>query len=64
MGLISKRKEKKLKEQQEKQMKIQREKERLMSLSEKELMIEVILKLNELSDKCDDIKRDIIVWGD
>ncbi|MBR3805097.1 MAG: hypothetical protein IKJ14_07110 [Clostridia bacterium] len=64
MGLISKIKENSLKRQQEKRIEVQKEKERLMSLSEKELMIEMILKLNEVSDKCDDIKQTVIVWSD
>lgn len=64
MGLISKIRENSLKRQQEKQIEAQKEKERLMMLSEKELMVEMILKLNEVSDKCDDIKRTVIVWSD
>ena len=64
MGLISKIRENSLKRQQEKQIEAQKEKERLMTLSEKELMVEMILKLNEVSDKCDDIKRTVIVWSD
>ena len=64
MGLISKRKERKIQKQQEKESEIKKEKERLMSLSEKELMVEMILKLNEVSDKCDNIKRNVIVWSD
>ena len=64
MGLISKIRENSLKRQQEKQIEAQKEKERLMTLSEKELMVEMILKLNEVSDKCDDIKRKVIVWSD
>ena len=62
MGLIGKIKESSLKRQQKKQMLFQ--KERLMSLSEKELMVEMILKLNEVSDKLDDIKETVIVWSD
>ena len=64
MGLISKIKENNAKRQQEKEMEIKKEKERLMSLSEKELMVEMILKLNEVSNKCDDIKKTVIVWSD
>jgi hypothetical protein len=64
MGLINRIKENNAKRQQEKQIEIQKEKERLISLSEKELMVEMILKLNEVSDKCDDIKRTVIVWSD
>ena len=64
MGLINRIKENNAKRQQEKQIEVQKEKERLISLSEKELMVEMILKLNEVNDKCDDIKRTVIVWSD
>ena len=64
MGLINRIKENNAKRQQEKQIEVQKEKERLISLSEKELMVEMILKLNEVSDKCDDIKRTVIVCSD
>ena len=64
MGLINKIKEKKLKVQQERETERQKEKERLLSLTEKELMIEMILKLNEISDKCDDIRKTVIVYSD
>jgi hypothetical protein len=64
MGLINRIKEINAKRQQEKQIEVQKEKERLISLSEKELMVEMILKLNEVSDKCDDIKRTVRVWSD
>ena len=62
--MIKARKENKAKRQQEKEMEIKKEKERLMSLNEKELMVEMLLKLNEVSDKCDDIKKTVIVWSD
>lgn len=40
------------------------EKESLMELSEKELLIEMILELKKISLKCDKIGRKIVVWGD
>lgn len=33
-------------------------------LSEKELLIEVLLELKKLNDKCDDIARKIVIWSD
>lgn len=36
----------------------------LNSLSEKELLIEVLLELKTLNDKCDDIARKIVIWSD
>lgn len=41
----------------------QEEKDRLSSLSEKELYIEMILELKKINDKCDDIARKIVVFG-
>ena len=38
--------------------------EYLNSLSEKELLIEVLLELKMLNDKCDDIARKIVIWSD
>ncbi len=38
--------------------------ERLSSLSEKELLIEVLVELKRLNDKCDDIAREIVIWSD
>ena len=32
-------------------------------LSEKELLIEVLLELKKLNDKCDDIARKIVIWS-
>lgn len=42
----------------------QEERERLKSLSEKELLIELILELKKVSIKCDDIARKIVIWSD
>ena len=39
------------------------EKARLINLSEKELMIEMILELKRISAKCDEIGRKIIIYG-
>ena len=36
----------------------------LNSLSEKELLIELLLELKMLNDKCDDIARKIVIWSD
>ena len=63
MGVISKMKEKQLRIQQERESERQKERERLSSLTERELMIEMILKLNEVGDKCDDIRRKVIIYS-
>ena len=38
--------------------------EYLNSLSEKELIIEVLIELKKINDKCDDIARKIVIWSD
>ena len=38
--------------------------EYLYSLSEKELIIEVLVELKKLNKKCDDIARKIVIWSD
>ena len=40
------------------------ERERLLQLSEKELLIELILQLEKVNRKCDDISRKIVIWSD
>lgn len=42
---------------------IQAERVRLNSLSEKKLMVEMILELKEISNKCDEIGRKIVIWS-
>ena len=39
------------------------EKQKLMSLDEKELLIEILLQLQEINSKCDDIQRKQILFG-
>ena len=39
------------------------EKERLNNMSEKELLIEMIMELKRIDQKCDDIARKIVIWS-
>ena len=39
------------------------ERERLSQLSEKELLIELVLQLEKVNRKCDDIGRNIVVYS-
>ena len=39
------------------------ERERLSRLSEKELLIELILQLEKVNRKCDDISSKIVIWS-
>ena len=39
------------------------ERERLQSMSERELLIEVIAELKKLNMQCEDIRRKIVIWS-
>lgn len=39
------------------------ERDRLSNLSEKELLIEIVLELKKIDNKCDDIARKIVIWS-
>ena len=43
--------------------KLRLEKERLNNMSEKELLVELILELKKIDLKCDDIARKIVIWS-
>ena len=42
----------------------QAERERLQALSEKELLIEMLIELNRVDKKCDDIAKKIVIYSD
>lgn len=42
---------------------LQSEKQRLEGMDEKELLIEMILELKRIDQKCDDIARKIVIWS-
>ena len=42
----------------------QAERERLQALSEKELLIEMLIELKRVDRKCDDIARKIVLYSD
>ncbi len=42
----------------------QDERNRLSNLTEKELLIEIVLELKKIDNKCDDIARKIVIWSD
>ena len=68
---IKEKREQQMKEAQERlNQEIRAERERLMTLSEKELMVETIIELKKInhncriiSSQCDDIAREIVVWS-
>lgn len=40
------------------------ERARLQELSEKELMIEMLIELKRIDRRCNDIARKIVIWSD
>ena len=40
------------------------EKQQLMALSEKELLVEILLELKELNEQSEKIKRNQVIWSD
>lgn len=59
MFMFEKMKEKILQRQEEREQKIREEKNRLLSLSEKELLVEILLELKHIEDRIDDVKRSV-----
>ena len=39
------------------------ERERLNQMTEKELMIEMIIEMKKIDRRCDDIARKIVIWS-
>ena len=57
MGLFDKARE-------EKARRRELEKQKLMPLSEKELLVEILLELKELNKQSEKIKRNQVIWSD
>ena len=57
MGLFDKVRE-------EKARRRELEKQKLMTLSEKELLVEILLELKELNKQSEKIKRNQVIWSD
>ena len=56
-------KEKKRHRQEEREQKIREEKNRLLSLSEKELLVEILLELKRIEDRIDDVERSVRIYN-
>ena len=39
------------------------EKEKLNNMSEKELLLAILMELKQINRKCDDIAHKIVIWG-
>lgn len=56
-------KEKARQRQEERERQIREEKNRLLSLSEKELLIEVLLELKRIEDRIDDVESSVRIYS-
>ena len=57
-------KERKRQRQEEREQQIREEKNRLLSLSEKELLIEILFELKRIENGIDDVERSIRIYSD
>ena len=63
MFMFERMKEKNLRRQEERERQIKEEKNRLSSLSEKELLVEILMELKRIEDRIDDVDRTITLKG-
>lgn len=57
-------KERKRQQQEEREQRIREEKNRLLSLSEKELLVEILFELKRIENGIDDVERSIRIYSD
>ena len=57
-------KERKRQRQEEREQLIREEKNRLLSLSEKELLVEILFELKRIENGIDDVERSIRIYSD
>ena len=63
MFMFERMKEKKRQRQEVREQEIREEMNRLFSLSEKELLVEILLELKRIEDKIDDVERSIFIYS-
>ena len=61
--MFERMKEKYRQKQEEREQKIREEKNRLLSLSEKELLVEILLELKRIEDRIDDVERSVRIYN-
>ena len=59
MFMFEKMKERKRQRQEEREQQIREEKNRLLSLSEKELLVEILMELKHVEDRIDNVARSV-----
>lgn len=61
--MFERMKEKICQQQEEREQQIREEKNRLLSLSEKELLIEILLELKRIEDRIDDVETSVRIYN-
>ena len=64
MLMFERMKEKMRQRQEEREQQIREEKNRLLALSEKELLVEILLELKRIEDRIDDVERSVRIYND
>ena len=63
MFMFERMKEKYRQRQEEREQQIREEKNRLFSLSEKELLVEILLELKRIEDRIDDVETSVRIYS-
>ena len=63
MFMFERMKEKSRQRQEEREQQIREEKNRLFSLSEKELLVEILLELKRIEDRIDDVETSVRIYS-
>lgn len=63
MLMFERMKEKMRQRQEEREQQIREEKNRLLALSEKELLVEILLELKRIEDRIDDIETSVRIYN-
>lgn len=63
MLMFERMKEKMRQRQEEREQQIREEKNRLLALSEKELIVEILLELKRIEDRIDDVETSVRIYN-
>ena len=61
--MVERMKEKMRQRQEEREQQIREEKNRLLALSEKELLVEILLELKRIEDRIDDVETSVRIYN-
>ena len=61
--MFERMKEKARQRQEERERQIREKRNRLLSMSEKELLVEILLELKRLEDRIEDVKRSVQIYS-